>query len=934
MKAFLEIVANDIIEKIGNDLSRTAVIFPNKRASLFFNDALVKDRPIWSPTYLTISELFQSYSDLAIGDSIKMICDLYQIYKTCTGSTEELDHFFSWGQLMISDFDDIDKSMADARQIFKNIANIHELDSLEYLTAEQKELLQRFFSSFNGAYNSNLKNNFLRIWDKIGEIYNLFRENLRAQNIGYEGMIYRDVVENENIKFDYDHYVFVGFNVLQTVEYSFLRKIQATGKALFYWDIDKYYLDIKEPNNKWGITSPGYFIRQYIRNLPSAIDLSSEVFDNMSKNKSITFLSSTTENIQAHYVTTWLKDNDRYKDGNRTAIVMCDENLLQSIIYCVPDEVTDINITSGYPLGQSAVASLISLLMSLQTVGWSNRRNDFLRRQKTAVERHPYIQQFFTDEERKDIIYKHIIETENTPIVKNINSWLIKIICKLKIEDNFNREALYRCYTILNRLQNIINEGSLNINLNTYRRLVNQIISQTSVPFHGEPAIGVQIMGVLETRNLDFKHLLLLSCNDSNMPNVHNDTSFIPYNIRKAFGLTTPEKKVALYSYYFYRLLQRCEDISIAYNNSTEDGKTGEKSQFMLQMMVDGTHDIKFETLQARNLCKTNNRPTINKSNDIMATLYEIFSEKISPSALNRYLRCPLQYYYNYVKGIKEPDEEDEDELSNIKFGTIFHEVAEKLYKPYEGQVITESIISDIDKKQSIESLVDESMAKNLDSNKKGIEFIKSLSGIQLISREVIVRYLKNMLIYDKKFCPFRIIEVEKKLKKEIEVISGDKTITVSLGGTADRIDEISYDNNGYLDKKIRVVDYKTGVYNKDKLSMPDIESIFNTELVTKKHCDYFLQTFFYCCLVSERVKDTAVSPSLLFIQHALAENYDITLKINKEQVNDISTYSNEFMQRLKLLIEEILDPDKPFSPTTDLTRCDNCPWENLCRKK
>ena len=288
MKSFLETVAEHIIEKFGNNLAHTAVIFPNKRARLFFNDFLARkvDGPMWSPAYLTISELFRSHTKLVIADPIKLVCDLHKSFLKFTGSEESLDHFYSWGQIMLSDFDDIDKNLADASNIFKNVNDIHELDDISYLSEEQVEMLKRFFSNFNPDKSTELKRRFLTLWNHFHDIYVDFNSRLASQGMAYEGALYRKVVSDENLTFEYDRYIFVGFNLLQRVEHKFFKRLKNEKKAFFYWDFDHYYMP--DPKHQ-KYNEAGYYISSYLSDFPNELDIhDSSIYGNFTKPKDIT----------------------------------------------------------------------------------------------------------------------------------------------------------------------------------------------------------------------------------------------------------------------------------------------------------------------------------------------------------------------------------------------------------------------------------------------------------------------------------------------------------------------------------------------------------------------------------------------------------------------------------------------------------------------
>ena len=349
MSSFLEYVASELLKRFGTNLSRVAVVFPNKRASLFLNDYLARQagRPLWSPAYITISDLFRSHSQLKVADPILLVCKLHQCFTQCTGSDETLDHFYGWGQLLLSDFDDLDKNMGDADRVLANLRDIHELDDVSYLTDEQRQMIQRFFSNFSEEHNSELKQRFLRLWSRMGDIYHTFNSQLAAEGLAYEGALYRQVAEDETIAYEYDTYVFIGFNLLQQVEQTLFRRLEREGKALFYQDTDE------QPPQR------------------------------------LTFISASTENIQARYVSQWLTP-ERIADGRRTAVVLCNEGLLQAVIHCLPDAVDKVNITTGYPLLQTPIASLVTQLLNLQVNGFSTRTKTFRRRWLDIVARHPY----------------------------------------------------------------------------------------------------------------------------------------------------------------------------------------------------------------------------------------------------------------------------------------------------------------------------------------------------------------------------------------------------------------------------------------------------------------------------------------------------------------------------------------------------------------
>ena len=660
MNTFLEHVAANLLKKYGNDMAHIAVVFPNKRAALFLNQALARlaDGPVWSPAYITISDFFRQHSELTIADPIKSICDLYKSYIEVTGNTNEtLDHFYGWGQLLLADFDDIDKNMANAEMVFSNISNLKELDDISYLSDEQKAELRRFFANFDDN-PEGLRERFITLWNKLNDIYNDFRQRLRGQKLAYEGMLYRDVVENAKIEAQYECYVFIGFNVLQKVEQLLFKRFLKEEKASFYWDYDRYYM---KPTNE-----AGNYICRWLDKFPNALpNDSDELYDNLGKEKEINIISAPTENLQARYITEWLRENERYKDGKRTAIVLCDEHLLQTVIHCIPDEVETLNVTTGYPLQQTPIASMVTQLWALQTEGYSVQEQSYRLHYVNRVLRHPYgkyltpkvaeiierlnsERQFYVKPKEGSIFEYHPSDKQNLQVLVN---WLAETIRFIGVngaadKDPLFEESVFRMYTLLTRLSDLMINGDLDADKIIFRRLLTQLIAATSIPFHGEPARGVQVMGVLETRNLDFDHVLVLSCNEGNMPKGIDDASFIPHLIRKAYELTTIDNKVSIYSYYFHSMIQRAKDVTFLYNNSTQGSHTGEMSRFILQLMVEWNHPIHRLTLQAGQEPMHCETEVVEKNEAVLNRLDEI--SYFSPTAINTYITCQLKYYFKY----------------------------------------------------------------------------------------------------------------------------------------------------------------------------------------------------------------------------------------------------------------------------------------------
>ena len=884
MESFLKLVAADLYKHTEGNLAHTAVVFPNKRAGLFFNEYLAQesDSPIWSPAYVSISELFRSLSPWEVGDPVKLVCELYKIFRRETQSTETLDDFYFWGEMLISDFDDADKNRVDTDKLFSNLQDLRNImDDYTFIDDEQEEAIRQFFQNFSIERRTALKERFISLWNVLGNIYKGFRESLASQNIAYEGMMYRHVIEHLDVdKLPYEKYVFVGFNVLNKVEHTLFTQLKDAGKAVFYWDYDEFYM--KE--NRQAVThEAGEFIRRNLRDFPSP--LSGELFKNLSKPKEVHYIASSTENAQARYLPQWIRNNLTTPE-KETAVVLCNEALLQPVLHSLPAEVKHVNITMGFPLSQTPVYSFLIALLELHTHGFNFKSGRYTFQSVVTLLKHPYTRQLTGQAEllekeltRNNRFYPlpgelgkdEFLTRLFTPLSGNLNlcirlSETLQQVASIyqantsgtEDTDAFNqlyRESLFKAYTTINRFRTLIEEDELTVQSETFRRLLVKVLSATNIPFHGEPAIGMQVMGVLETRNLDFRHLVLLSVNEGQLPKSGGDSSFIPYNLRKAFGMTTIEHKIAVYAYYFYRLLQRAERITLMYNTSSDGLNRGEWSRFMLQFLIEWPHPITRQFLEAGQSPQGTSPITVEKTPDVMRRMQSLFDvranpkAKFSPSALNYYLDCPLKFYYRYVAGLSAPDEVSA-EIDSATFGSIFHYAAEHIYKDLttHGKVINKEALETLLRNEvKLQDYVDTAFKKlffNVPQNEK-----PEYNGVQLINSAVIARYLKQLLQNDLRYAPFTFIASEMEVDEPIDIQTPKGVIKSRIGGIIDRMDS--------KDGTLRIVDYKTGG---DADTPPHVESLF---IPDKKRSNYVFQTFLYAAIMCRKQPTMKIAPAL-----------------------------------------------------------------------
>lgn len=964
MNTFLQMVAHDLYQKLGNNLSHTALVFPNKRASLFFNEYLAaeSDGPVWSPSYISISELFQQLSAWKLGDPIHLVCELYKVFCEETHTAETLDDFYFWGEILISDFDDVDKNLVEANRLFSNLQDLKQImDDSSYLDEEQEAAIQQFFQNFSLEKRTVLKEKFISLWDCLGPVYHHFRENLAAQGVAYEGMMYRQVMEELSVdQLPHERYVFVGFNVLNKVEKEFFLRLQKAGKALFYWDYDHSYTQLyRELSEQYPMHEAGEFIRRNLKDFPN--QLPEELFNVMRFPKIVRYISSPTENAQARYIPSWWREvNQQNKSGlpvqeKENAVVLCNESLLLPVLHSLPDDVENINITMGYPLAQTPVFSFIDALLTLQTEGYNRQEGYFHYEKVLPVLKHPYTRQLSVQAEQLEKWIIHNNRFYLLPSQLHQDEWLetlfvphdtILSICQYLMEklkevsvlyrqeeqkqDIFHQlyqEALFKGYTLITRLANLSETGQLPLRHDTFKRLLNRLLSAAAIPFHGEPAMGIQVMGVLETRNLDFRNLLMLSVNEGQLPKNGSDSSFIPYNLRKAFGMTTIEHKNSVYAYYFYRLIQRAETVTLLYNTSSDGLNRGEMSRFMLQYLVESKQPVTHEYLESGQTPRQERKITVQKEESILKQLYDQYDVELhpkrifSPSALNTYLDCSLKFYFRYLKGLKQPDEVSA-EIDSALFGTIFHRTAELIYQDLtavSNWVEKDQIMALLKNDVKLQEYVDKAFKNkffHISSSEKA-----SYNGTQLIHAKVIGLYIRQLLRNDLQYAPFELLGMEKPVSEILEINTPLGKLALQIGGTIDRLDA--------KDGIMRIVDYKTGGSPK---TPENIEQLFKP---AEGRPGYIFQTFLYASIMSQR-QMMKVAPSLLYIHRAASESYSPVIEMGparkqKIQILDFAPYREEFCERLQALLEDIFDPNQPFAQTEIKSTCEYCEFRTLC---
>ncbi len=951
MESFLKQVAKYLYTKHSKSFGDIRIVFPNRRSGVFFTKHLheLSEETIWLPEIFTINEFIQEQSNLILADRIQLLAELYKTFQAVSKSQESFDDFYFWGEIMLNDFNDVDKYLIEPQAIFMNLKNLKNIDSgFDYLTKEQVDVLKRFFKEFDQENNSKLKENFLEIWNFLLPVYVEFNNRLTKKGLAYEGLLYKDAVSrvvNDDFNEAGIKYFFVGFNAITACEEKIFENLKRTGNANFFWDYDDYYVDNK-------VFEAGYFLRNHLINFPSPPEFKLET-NNLSKKKRIKVVSTPTNDGQVYYAGRFLQNNPQ-SDYSNTALVLADETMLFSAINYLPKNVTDINITMGYPVKDTLVGSFIEMLIALQ-MGKGKQEDVFYYKQILPLLRHPYIASI-EGEEAKLLLER--ISKENLINVSTehfgASELFIKLFTRTKDFNEFSEylssilyfvqeklvafveqdifqldfEQLYNVYLATNKLRNQIIEQEIEVSLPIYFKLLRKMIYGLRIPFEGEPVKGLQVMGFLETRNLDFDNLVLLSVNDSLLPSSNTSPSFIPYGLRRGVSLPTRELHDAMYAYYFYRILQRASNITMVYNSGASGMSTGEKSRFVHQLLYDNNFDI-VEEFENNTIDLMVKKPVeIIKEGLVKDRLNEYLKidskKKLSPSGLVTYLTCALKFYYQNILRLRDDDELSESVDARL-FGNIFHYAAEAIYKPYDKpgvKIESENIKSILASGNLIDDAISVAFNRTFMGGKANRKF--SIKGKNLIVFDIIRKYLIKMLQLDIKETPFEIVGLEKNLYRQVSFYQNTNNYKITLGGQIDRLDRTA--------EGLRIIDYKTGG---DNLRFKQVADVFESEKIS----DYkaVLQTMIYGYVCAEHYpKETKVIPGVYKVKDFFKSGFQY--KINSKEADGFSESNfikieKEVNQGVQKLLSELFDFNKPFIQTENEKHCAYCTFKVMCGK-
>ena len=950
MEGFLHHILSDIQVRDLPALSQHCYVFPTRRAGMYFRKFLTtkfKEYTFWSPTILSIEDFVQLCTGKAITDDITLLFELFTVYKKYDPEMS-FDNFYSWGHILLKDFDEIDRYLVEAELLYSNLQDISDIE-VEF--ADQEEILHalaQFKKIIQTGPDSMLKQEFAKNWQLVKQVYFGFKSHLNQKGLSYGGMLYRELsngLVNEAFDPPFDLICFCGFNALSKSEELLFDQLIRINKVRLYWDADAHYLEDDQQE-------AGRFLRRY-RKKWSGPESRWIINQMVEKPKDIQVIGVVQSVGQAKVAGGVLHEK---LNPEKTAVVLADENLLFPLLYSLPQDLQKVNVTMGYPLRNSGLYTLSLTLVKFQVNKRGQEKKAYLFAEDlVSFLKIPHVQSLAPQQCVKMLtwiaennlrwiktadIESHISHNlilkilEPTSKVKDFLTNLALFLTNLtrqatpqmSQDSEFNQEIIFQFVKQLKQLTDKLSHFEINLSFSLLAKLLKEAFQQARVPFTGEPIIGLQIMGFLETRALDFENVIILSVNENKLPSSNFGNTYIPYSLRKTFGLPTYQTLDAIYGYHFNRLLQRAKTVYLLYDTEVAVDGSGEKSRFILQLINSFENSTTVKVTQSIYSTQFKLAPAkediqIQKSGKILKILkkYLVGGDKVrflGPTAITTYLDCSLRFYLRYVAEIKE-NETYHSDMGPKEFGIIVHDLLESLYSEYQGKKLSKEDLDNMsDPKHIQEHLTRKLVERNF------LREDQVLEGRNLLNQSIIRDLVKKVVQNDKRRLPFSVMAIESKEFSYQLPIEGGKE--VKLGGMIDRIDQA-----GGSAGLTTIIDYKTGIVDLlplRKSQEQNISEYIGYYFDDGKYRSGF-QGLYYALLVHHAL---GVEPLQVGIYKLQKVNAGIS---ELRQGGITQAMLMEFENRLKSLITEIFNPDIPFIETEDKTKCDSCPYATICSK-
>lgn len=923
MKTFLDQLTQEILAKDGNDFSDLCVVLPNRRAGVFLRDALSRagQRTIWAPSILSIEDLVFRLSDQVKVDQTTLLFMLFRVYQQEVKDAKPFEQFANWAPTFLADVNEVDINLIDAEDIYSQLYSV--------------ERIARWNPS--GKPMTDTQKAHLEFVKTLFPLYSALRQHLQAENLAYQGLAFHHVAENipEAIaRCEWKRIWFAGFNALTGAEEKIIQTLSEEGLATVFWDMDPHYAD--DPMHE-----AGHYFRRYASGrttLKLEKDLRWKLPHLSTEPKEVTLIAAQRNVSQAEAASTILytKWKEEGADSFRnTAVVLNDEKMLFPLLNSMPAELDGVNVTMGYGLKYSQMASFIDKLFQLY-IGSERAEGKYYHLHVLDVCTHSvfssisgqgtgevkkWVQKLnrvqIPAEELWNSEFGKLIFSKASPDASSFLELVSKVCRTVRQtwdEEQFVLESKFVVLIerLIRRLKDLQREYSLIDSLKTLQVFWHQLLKTQQLDFVGEPIGGLQIMGMLETRNLDFEEVIMLSVNEGSLPSNSHSPSYFTFDVRRAFGLACQNERDAVTAYHFYRLIQRAKKVILVYDQDMEAFGGGEVSRFVQQLKLEAPKNVTIKELHLKQHIskqEVQSEIEIEKDDAVYAKLLYRAENGLSPSALNTYRSCPLKYYLRYVADFKEPTELAED-VDHAMFGTAIHKTLQQLYSPFIGKPLTEEGLKAM--RKELEGVLEGHFAEHIPS-----ESVKQ--GKNLLAFEVAKTYVDRVLKYDLDEVAdgnvATILQMEQELTGTLELQANGETIDVKIKGDADRVDRLP---NGV----VRLIDYKTGSADK-KIDIAKPEDFDNTK------ADYAFQLLMYRLMYAQETGNGRSEPYIFFLRlQDIAK--EITVSEEKMRLSgaELSSYTEE---RLKTLLSELLNREVPFCQTEQLTTCAYCEFKHMC---
>lgn len=912
--SFLDKIAKVLIDNYSDKLSNTIVVLPNKRAKIFLVEALKKQvsTNILSPEIISIEEFIQDIASIRNIDPIELLFEFYEVYLSVTEkpNQQSFELFANWAKTLLQDFNEIDRYLLDPSHVLSYLKDIEDIKKWGIEIENKTQLLE----------------NYIDFWKLLPNYYQSLYNHLLNKGIGYQGLIYREAVNNLNHFSDSineKQFVFAGFNALNAAEERIIQHLIASDLATIYWDVDQTFL-----NDSYH--DAGLFVRRFKSSWKHyKFNPFEWIVDDFSQSKNIQVIGTPKTIGQAKIAGSIIENiitNNPNTTLDKVAVVLGEENLLVPLLYSLPSTVGALNITMGYSSKNNPAQILIAKLFKMHTNALSRNAKSYVLYYKDVLDilTHPLVEPFAKTNALVGVInqnnytfitHQKLMELNPNPsdlflllfqkwengsmaVLEAISNLLQTIKTNLSNdneEEKITKAFVYAIFKTINKLINYYSQHSHIDKIETLYAIYKQVIDLAEVSFEGEPLNGLQIMGVLESRVLDFDTVIVTSMNEGKFPAGKSMNSFIPYDVKRELGLPTFKEKDAIYTYHFYHLLQRAKNIYLIYNTESEGLDAGEKSRFITQLEVEkqAKHSLTHEIYNAV-LPETAYQPiVVPKAESVMLRLKEIADKGFSPSALTSYIRNPIDFYFQKILRISEVEEVEENIALNT-LGTIIHETLEALYTPFIGKFLSENDILGCFK------LLDDEVLKQFKLVYKEGEIKK---GRNLLAFEVAKRNVSNFLKVElesiKNDDAIKILHLEKACERILEHPS--LPFPIKIAGKVDRIEE----RNGI----IRIIDYKTGKVEKTNVTLKSWKGL--TEEIKN---DKIIQVLAYAFMYENEANGKPIEAGIISFKNLKSGFLPFSFKEGKEEITTIdSTILNDYLEQMVLLLSEILDETKPF---------------------